>query len=103
MADRPPAADLPAEDSRPPGLWAPLSAALLLTAAAATAVRPAAALSWGAVFLGGCLAALCAHFFTLAHPRGRAAEAARRRLEAATAERNRAEQALRRGEARYRL
>jgi diguanylate cyclase (GGDEF)-like protein/PAS domain S-box-containing protein len=112
MTDRPsPAAVAPAEEPPPSGLRFSLSIALLLTAAAVATIAAwllfpldrTVPLFLGALLVIGCLAALAQHLGGLARHRGLAAEAAERRLEAATAERDRAEQALRRGEERYRL
>lgn len=109
MPDRsPPASPPPTEEPRPPGLWLPLSLALLVTAATAAAgwwlaLDRTPVLFSGALFVAGVLAALALYFARLAQSRGRAVETALRRLEAATAERDRAERALQRGEQRYRL
>jgi len=109
MSDRlPSASPSPAEEPPPPGLRLSLSIALLLTAAtlAAWLLFPhdrAVSLFPGALLVIGWLAALAQHLGRLAHHRGLAIATARRRLEEAAAARDRAEQALQRGEERYRL
>lgn len=99
MLDRPPPAPpapsapnpAPVEEQRPPRVWPALVLGLLSTAGAAATAAAWAAWTGSAPLLA-----------RLGHSRGRAAESARRHLTAQTAERARAELALRRGEERYR-
>jgi len=110
MEDRPAPASpsAPTAEPRPPGRGLPLALGLALSAVAlAVWWRPADRLSGTAELAAGLLLAwllaLTLHLARLAASRGRVAAEAGRRLDAESAERGRAEEALRRGEERYRL
>jgi diguanylate cyclase (GGDEF)-like protein/PAS domain S-box-containing protein len=100
---------VPAAEPRPPGLWLPLALGGALSAVAAlawrgiTAERLAPNLVLGGALLACWLFALAVHLALANRARSRSLAAALERLEAEAAERERAEEALSRGEERYRL
>jgi PAS domain-containing protein len=112
MADRPYLAVPrlpPAAEPRPPGLWLPLALGAALSGVATltwrgiTAERLAPNLVLGGALVACWLFALAVHLALANRARSRSLAAALERLEAEAAERERAEEALSRGEERYRL